>query len=47
MAYVSVQWSKNGEYTIYSFITSLFIHGSPFVIVGFLINEWIKKHFDD
>lgn len=36
------QWSKNGEYTIGSFLCSLVMHGGFCFFIGYLIDEKLR-----
>ena len=40
-------WSQNGPYTLFSFITSLIVHGGLCLVVGMLVDEQIVKHFNN
>lgn len=46
MVFVYKAWSANGPYTLMSFFVSLFMHGGFCFLIGYLIDEKIKKHFN-
>lgn len=46
MVLVGREWSRCGEYTALSFISSLVFHGGFCVVIGFLCDEQIVKRFN-
>ena len=40
-------WSQYGPYTLFSFISSLTIHGGFCLVAGMLVDEKIVKHFNN
>ena len=40
------EWSKHGEYTVFSFFASLVFHGGFSLVVSMQIDELICKRFD-
>ena len=46
MVFAYKAWSANGPYTLISFFVSLVMHGGFCFLIGYLIDEKIKKHFN-
>ncbi len=46
MVFVYKAWSANGPYTLMSFFASLVIHGGFCYLIGYLIDEKIRNHFN-
>ena len=46
MVLVGKEWSRYGEYTALSFVSSLVFHGGFCAVIGFLCDEQIVKHFN-
>ena len=46
MVLVGREWSRYGEYTALSFVSSLVFHGGFCAVLGFLCAGQIVKHFN-
>ena len=46
MLYVKGEWSKYGDYTVFSFFSSLVFHGGFCLLMGCLVDEQIVKRFN-
>lgn len=46
MLYAKGEWSKYGDYTAFSFFSSLVFHGGFCLLIGCLIDKQIVEHFN-
>lgn len=46
MVFAYKAWSANGPYTLMSFFLSLVMHGGFCYLIGYLIDEKIRNHFN-
>ena len=46
MLYVKCEWSKYGDYAVFSFFSSLVFQGGLCLLIGYVVDEQIVEHFN-